>query len=256
MIDIKRLNLEDEVKYKLECGQTITLTHVLVKDWYALEPCFDILETFKKNESDNELTILMSELDYVKTICKNENREDDFGAIVVSTIKEANNLCGGWNKNKNKTVYVVGTIEQEVLFYITNKDFQDIKKIILHQNFYNYDDTYLSPKIREARNKKRAIESKGFTSPTLEKQKIFVMGKTGFTKNALNDMTYRDFSQLYKQKVDEDIYFARNILKSGYSCTIDGNITHPLFEKEQDVLGEMLIDADSFVDKVNQANKI
>ena len=92
------------------------------------------------------------------------------------------------------------------MFYINNKDFEDIKKIILYQNFYKYDDTYINPEIRKAIEKQRKIEMKGYSSPTLEKQKIFVMGKTGFTKDALNNMTYREFSQLYKQKVDEDIY--------------------------------------------------
>lgn len=256
MIEIDSLNLEDEIKYKLECGQIITLTHILVKDWYSLEPCLDILETFKKNETGDEEDVLMSDLEYVKKSCEKEGRADDFGAIIFVTIKEALDMYGGWSKLKNKVVYVVGNESNDISFYITNKDFKDIKSIILHQNLYNYDDTYLSPKIRKARAKKREIEMRGYTSPTLEKQKIFVMGKTGFTKEALNNMTYREFSQLYKQKVDEDIYFARNILKSGYSCTIDGEITHPLFEKEKGALDDILIDADSFIDKVNQSNKI
>ena len=30
-------------------------------------------------------------------------------------------------------------------FILIIKDFEDIKKIILYQNFYNYDDTYINP---------------------------------------------------------------------------------------------------------------
>ena len=52
----------------------------------------------------------------------------------------------------------------------------------------------------------------------------------------------------------EVLYFARNILKSGYSCTIEGTIIHPLFQKEKGALEEILIDADSFKNKVQQAN--
>ena len=60
--------------------------------------------------------------------------------------------------------------------------------------------------------------------------------------------------QLYKQKVDEDIYFANNIIKSGYSCTIEGTIIHPLFQKEKGALEEILIDANSFKNKGQQVN--
>lgn len=253
VVDITKLNLEDDIKYKLLCDVEITIQHIKVKDWYMIEPCLNLLKIYK-NEIDDPNVIMMSYLDYIKSICEEESTNMMFSLLITYAIKESIGNYGGWTKSKNKNVYAITDKDKNVLFYINNKDFEDIKKIILYQNFYNYDDTYINPEIRKAIEKQRKIEMKGYSSPTLEKQKIFVMGKTGFTKDALNNMTYREFSQLYKQKVDEDIYFARNILKSGYSCTIEGTIIHPLFQKEKGALEEILIDADSFKNKVQQAN--
>ena len=253
MVDMTKLNLEEDIRYKLSCGVEITIQHVKVKDWYMLESCLNLLKIYK-NEINDPNVIMMSYLDYIKNICDDESTNMMFSLLITYTIKESMGNYGGWTKSKNKNVYAITDQDKNVLFYINNKDFEDIKKIILHQNFYNYDDTYINPEIRKAIEKQRKLEMKGYSSPTLEKQKIFVMGKTGFTKDALNNMTYREFSQLYKQKVDEDIYFARNIIKSGYSCTIEGTIIHPLFQKEKGALEEILIDADSFKNKVQQVN--
>ena len=253
VVDITKLNLEDDIKYKLLCGVEITIQHIKVKDWYMVEPCLNLLKIYK-NEINDENVIMMSYLDYIKSICEEESTNMMFSLLITYAIKESIGNYGGWTKSKGKNVYAITNQNKNVLFYINNKDFEDIKKIILYQNFYNYDDTYINPEIRKAIEKQRKIEMKGYSSPTLEKQKIFVMGKTGFNKDSLESMTYRMFSQLYKQKVNEDIYFARNILKSGYSCTIEGHIPHPLFEKEKDILADILIDTDSFKNKVQQVN--
>ena len=253
VVDITKLNLEDDIKYKLLCGVEITIQHIKVKDWYMVEPCLNLLKIYK-NEINDENVIMMSYLDYIKSICEEESTNMMFSLLITYAIKESIGNYGGWTKSKGKNVYAITNQNKNVLFYINNKDFEDIKKIILYQNFYSYDDTYINPEIRKAIEKQRKIEMKGYSSPTLEKQKIFVMGKTGFNKDSLESMTYRMFSQLYKQKVNEDIYFARNILKSGYSCTIEGHIPHPLFEKEKDILADILIDTDSFKNKVQQVN--
>lgn len=253
MVDIEQLELEDNIKYTLQCGKIITIKHVLVKDWHRVEPCLNIIKIYK-NEINDQNVVMMSYLDYIHSLCSNKEVENMFITLLSYTIDECMGNLGQWEKHKNKTAYVIKNEENIILFYFTYKDFDDIKKIILFQNEYNYNDMYVNPEIRKAIGKQRQLEMKGCSSPTLEKQKIFVMGKTGFNKDALENMTYRMFSQLYKQKVDEDIYFAKNILKSGYSCTIDGNIIHPLFEKQKGILDDILIDANSFKNKVQQVN--
>lgn len=263
MVDIEKINLEEDIDYTLACGITIKICHIKVRDWLNVESCLDILKIYK-NEIDDPEIVMMSYLEYLKRVCESsQDISNIFETLIAITIPEAIGMSGKWEKNKGKTVYAIcdakinkETKEAEyyIKWYITAKDFDDIRKIILHQNFYDYDDTYIKPAIRKAIAKQREIESKGYSSPTLEKQKIYVMGQTGFNRETLNNMTYREFSQLYKMKVNEAIYFARNIIKSGYSCTIEGQIIHPLFEKEKGVLDDILIDVDSFKDKVKQVN--
>lgn len=257
MVDIDMLDLENDIKYKLQCGQTITIKHVLVKDWHKVEPCLNIIKIYK-NEINDPNVIMMSYLEYIHSLCVDSSDKNDmtymFNTLLAYTIGECTGNLGQWEKNSNKTVYAIKDPNTILLLYITAKDFDDIKRIILFQNEYKYSEQYINPEIRKAIEKQRKIEMKGYSSPTLEKQKIFVMGKTGFNKDTLDNMTYRMFSQLYKQKVDEDIYFARNIIKSGYSCTISENIVHPLFEKQKGDLDDILIDADSFKNKVQQVN--
>lgn len=253
MVNLEELNLEYNVSYLLKCGFTIDISHILVKDWNVLENCLELLKLYK-NESEDPNVIGMTYLEYIRFLEINDKTNqisNMFNVLLANCIPIINGKFGGWDKHKNKLVYVITDENNNSLFYITSKDFEDIKQIILNQNFYNYDDTYLSPIIREAIIKQRKVESKGLTLPTLEKQKIYVMGKTGMSKNAIDNMTYRDFSQIYKMKVDEDIYFAKNIIKSGYHCTIDEYISHPLYQKEKGILDEILIDANSFKNKIN-----
>ena len=47
---------------------------------------------------------------------------------------------------------------------------------------------------------------------------------------------------------------AKNILKSGYSCTIEGEVRHPLFEKELTPTERMVKSA--FVDSSSVKNKL
>ena len=258
MVDIKSVNLEEEIPYTLSCGETIIIKPVLVKDWRNVEPCIDILRIIK-NDIGIEEVITMSYLSYMELICTQGEESKMFSSMLSTvlyyTILGDETLKMGWGKVQGKTVLAITNSENVVLFYITSQEFNDIKKIILYQNFVDYDEDYakINLAIRKAIEKQRAIESKGITIPTLEKQKIYVMGETGFNKDALNNMTYREFSQLYKLKVSMATYYAKNIIKSGYACTIDGEIKHPLFEKEKTALEEILVDADSFKDKVKEA---
>lgn len=254
VISLKDYNYEYPIKYKLKCGYDITIKHVLVRDWYFLEGALELLQ-IDKNETKDESLLSLSYIDFIKKITE-ENKVYNLllTTLFGNVIEDMNGKYVTWDSSNGKTVYVVLGEEKEVLFYITSKDFENIREIILRQNIYNYNPISLHPLIKKAMLKKREMESKNSSNPSLETQKIFIMGKTGFKKKEIDEMTYREFSQLFKIKIEEDIYMVKNIIKSGYSCTIEGNIQYPLFEKEKGVLDDILSDASSFKNKIEQVN--
>ena len=265
MIDIEKLDLEEDINYKLKCGKTIKIKHVKVKDWKKVGDCLDILQ-IDKNETEDINIITMSYLEYLYHLSKQDKGINYmFLSLLVNTIDGLENCYGEWKYEDNKIKYVVMKIADgqeniefnkkrlEVKFEIGKKDFDEIRKIILYQNIYGYDDTYVNPIIRKAMERQREIEMKGQTSPTLEKQKVFVMSECSYTKKQIDNMTYRAFSLLYKTRLEMNQYYAQNIIKSGHSCTIEESIIHPMFKKEKGKFDDILVDEQSFKNKLSGA---
>lgn len=254
MIDFKKLDLEHNVDYKLKCGQTITLKHVKVKDWNKIEPCLNILDIYK-NEINDPQIVMMSYLEYLKMLCEQDKEiEKMFMTLLVYTIEDTIDKGASWDLNKGKVVYDIVNDKNEILWYLTAKDFDEIRKLILYMNKPNYDDTYIIPEIRHALEIQRKLQQRGHSTPTLEKQKIYVMSKTGFTIESLENMTYRTFYQLYNYNVSSDIYMANTILKGSYQYSIKDPVVHPMYQGEGSILDGILEDADSIKDKVGKIN--
>ena len=104
---------------------------------------------------------------------------------------------------------------------ITPKEFDEIRKIILFQNIPNYDDRYVNPEVKRLYETYTKSKNKGMENPTLEKQKVFVISKTGILMKSINNMTYRTFSQIYTTNVRIDLYFSQKILQASEKYKID-----------------------------------
>lgn len=256
MIDIKHLTSmyfasEKEVPYILKCGVEIKIYPILVEDWALFESSYDILR-IEKNELNNEEVLQMSYFQFILTLIDNDKE-----GIVTNKITTTLGLSLKEDRfsfdeviNGKRVISIVDE-NKKIKYYIDKKDFEDIKKIILHCNLIDYSDRYIDPELRRALAKKRELESKGRTSPTFEAQKVFVISKTGMSMQDVNKMTYRTFSQVYKFNVASDLYVIRNMMKASEKYEVKEEIIHPLFDKEKSELEELFVDADSFTKQFN-----
>lgn len=252
MVDIKQLETlyfvnGNPTPYNLKNGGEILIYPVLVEDWGIFENSLNVLKIMK-NEINNPDVIQMKYLEYLYLISKyNDSILFQLATIIKYVLHEQIIAFHTIDEKINLAI----TDEDGVIKYCINqKEFDDIKSIILHQNLHDYDDRYISPDIRKAIERYNKLKMKNQVAPTLEKQKIFVISKTGMSELRINKMTYRAFIQVYSMSVKEDIYMANTMIKSSYRYEIKDNLVHPIYEKDRDILDEIFVDADSFVKKI------
>lgn len=258
MINIEELTLryfsnEEPVPYLLDNKFSIynldeyiiNISPISVKDWAFFECCLDVL--MYQQQDYNDVDIVSSSYlkflsNYILPI-ENENKDK------INEFKLRNILyksCGieyfsygGVDARGRNCINILSSDGLDsVVATITAKEFDEIKKIILFQNIPNYDDRYISPDVKELMAEMNSIKNKDVVNPTLEKKKIFVISKTGFTMKEINEMTYRTFVQIYKSNVDIDIYFANKILQASEKYKVE-DVIYPLYAKEKDALAEL-----------------
>ena len=255
-IDLKQLEIlyfqnDLEVPYTLKDKTQLLVYPIKVKDWSVFEACEPILK-INKNRFDSIEILQMSYLNFLIEHVLSDKENMNKLTMLFSLCLKENKVVA---KKSANLVYLeilddVGNIKHK----IEKKDFDNISKIILNQNTFNYDDVELSEDIQKSLELYYATLGNQGESPKLERQKTYVMSKNGMTMRTINDMSYRSFSLMYRAMLDNDLYIARNILKSGYSCTIEGEVKHPLFEKELTPTERLMKNA--FVDSSSVKNKL
>lgn len=257
MINIENLELMyfsncKPVPYKLKCGVEILIHPILVEDWGLFERALEVLK-IEKNEINDPKIVTMSYLDFIINIIKSADDEmfkERLGYIIFQSLKEQ---YMSFEISNGKNVLAIDDENGDIKYYITSKDFDDIKSIILHQNLHDYDDRYFDPVLRKAILAYNKSKNKNSVAPTLELQKVFVISKTGMSMERINKMTYRTFMQVYNFNVKSDIYMSSYIIKASTKYDIKEEVIHPIFEKPRDVLDEIFIDADSFASKIENS---
>lgn len=257
MVDIEQLELQyfqtnKPVPYDLKCGVQLLIEPIRVEHWAEFERALPVLKIEKNDINDVEIIqmsyvaflefLSMSNQMYfnmLKTLLRHSLRMENFGFG-----KDGGKVC------ICETDRPEDDDDAEITTIITAKEFDEIKKIILFQNIYDYDDTYLSADVRKAIEEYNKIRYKDVVSPTLEKKKIFIMSKNGASENRINKMYYRTFSQLFKTLVDNDIYFANKMLEASQKYETKEISTHPMFVKDIDKIN------DAFSSMSNIENKM
>lgn len=215
----------------------INIKPILVKDWSLFGGCLDLFEYQQQDFNDINI-ISMNYLEFVVNILlKQENKIYETKLAMIF-----NYSCGindiRLGTFRNKTCLVIFENNKEVAI-ITAKEFDEIRKIILYQNRYDYDDRYVNPEVKKLYETYVKSKNKNVENPTLEKQKIFVISKTGISMKDINNMTYRTFSQVYKTNVQVDLYFANKMLQANER--IKDDVVYPLYEKEKDKYAELFV---------------
>lgn len=129
----------------------------------------------------------------------------------------------------------------------TSREFDDLRRIILYQNIFEYDETPMSDDFRRVVEQYYAIKNRGIHKPDLEDKAVAIILNTAYTFDSLQEVPFRSFEKLFYDGVGKIDYIATKSLephlKEGKS--IDHWVYKPIREKYSEVFS----DANEFANK-------
>lgn len=227
------VNME-KCPYDIKSPQsTIYIKPVNVKDYNVYQWAKGILDIEKNTINDIDI-IQMSYLKFITTKMfeMDENSKHKLWWILY--------LCLGeeyWAVGNN--CLIICEEDSTVKYVISAKEFDDIRRIILFYNDVDYDEQYVSPEVKELAQTYYKAQSKNIVSPSFEKRKAYVSGKTNRTFQELNTLTIREFDLIYKSCLDSERFLTDKIIQASYKYDVKENVVHPLFRPKEDPYAEL-----------------
>lgn len=254
------------IPYKLKCGYELTLYPILVNQWDLFEECLDIV-LIDKNSINDANIISMSYLEFLKEIRFNIKEELQpnytFGDNELNKFKQFFSICTKEDyvfieKTKDKYNVIVGEKDEQgdliLKATITNKEFQEISKIILFQNIKNYDDRKLDTEVQKIYNDYISLKQQDIHQPTFEEKLDYVLGITGYNIDELMNMTYRRFDGIFDSMVNRDEYIANKIIEASEKFKCDKTSIYFLYQKKKDKYADFIQDPQNLQNKIDGVN--
>lgn len=224
-----------------------------VKDFYNFSNCIDIFEIDKNKIPDVDV-IQMNYLQFiVRKLFSNEEKIDDMKYKDIWKIKfytllslifnvEMDKIFIKEDNQKHLFVDVDGTL-------IDNKEFDEIIKIVMFQNYHDYDDTEMSEDFKRVVTEYYSLKFKNITPLTLEDKIDVVTSKMRYSLDYVYNLTYRRFSRLFEKIIDEIDYI---VGCNGY--TREKPPEHWVYKTSKGKYDDVFIDAESFENKIHGVN--
>lgn len=250
------------VPYQLKCGVEINIYPILVEDIETFEDCIDIL-LIDKDSIDDPNIIKMKYIEFLKNIQFNlsekiegtnltygQNQQIKFITLMTLCLKED---YVDIDYDKNKCVVVIGEEKDDKYILkakITNKEFEEISKIILYQNIRDYDDKKLDPTVQKLYEDYIRLKNKDFRNPEIEEKKEYIMAHNGWGEDKINKLTYRRFCGIFDCLIGDALYYGNKIIEGSEKFECKKVSTHFMFEKKQNKYDDFVVNGDSIKDKI------
>lgn len=235
------------VPYDLKCGYTLYVQPIKLKDSMIFSTSYGILD-IDKNLSTEVEVIQMSYLQYLS--------ERVFVALESSKQQLVNIclLCLGFtipeiiqdDKGKYLLVNIArkeDTGEYYPEFFITAKEFDDIKRIILYQNLPNFDDEYVNPELKENMAEYDQLKNKDIVMPSLERRIAIISSHCGISKQEQIEMTMRSHNILFNEVVGEVEFMSKRAM---YMYAGKGEDIQWIFQKTRGKFDEYITSVEKF----------
>lgn len=186
------------VPYQLRDGNTLNILPVYVQDFAVFYHSVGILK-IDKNALNKVEYIQMKYLQFLFEVMFPQDK------FYIQQFINIINLCLDLKKaminvDEHGKVYIY---DEEKQVKIDAKDFDEISRIIMYQNFYRYDDSYVNPDVQRAMREVDELKSKAYEEISLERKEAIITAHTGISKKDLEEMTYRSFSMLFDEVCGE-----------------------------------------------------
>ena len=193
---------DEPVPYKLKCGEILYISPIYLINYMLFITSYGILNIDKNSTNDVEI-ISMSYLKFLveRVFPYSKESIQQFVNICI--------LCMGLKEPEikltdNKRVVLYDKDNSNLL--ITQKEFDDIKKIILYQNLLNFDDSYINPELKESMEELDRLKNKNLEPPSLERRIAIITSHCGMNKKEQLEMTIRSHSLLF-QEVSKEVEY-------------------------------------------------
>lgn len=237
--------------YNINKNTIVTLYPIKVKDWGVFEKSFDLI-SYKKNEIPDVEIIQMSYLEflYQVIIIGNAFNNGEYVNMALGNFihyvlheEECSVRC------VNNVWEIVILDGKTVKYSISSKEFEQLMKVVMYQNIFEYDDREISADVRDLYNTYVKATNANYRHPSLEEQKTYVMANSGYSMSDINEMSYRVFTQIFNHDVNIVNYISDKIIQASSKYQVDEDIIHPCYAKKKDKYAVLFTDASTLAKK-------
>ena len=194
---------DEPVPYTTKTGELL-IRPISLRDSMTFIYSVGILNIDKNSLPD----VRIIQMSYLQFICEKllgEDKTQRFNEVCLYNILH---LCLGFTKPKIKWVKNRPILfDEKMNVEINGKEFDEIKSIILHQNFPHFDDEYINPDLKKAMAETDELKNKEHDSPSLERKMAIITAHTGILKKDQMEMSFRSHSLLFEEVVGEVEFF-------------------------------------------------
>lgn len=131
---------------------------------------------------------------------------------------------------------------------INSTDFDDMRKIVLYQNVYDYEEEEMSEDFKRVIEQYYALRNRGIHTPTLEEKVMAVVSTTAYKIEEVEKMPIRSFEALFYACVGRVDYIASKCLEPHLK---EGQqIDHWIYYPEKSKYGGAFSDAEQLAQKI------
>ena len=231
------------IPYKLKCKNIIKIIPISLSDSLLFITSYGVLDIDKNSTNDVEI-ISMSYLKFLskRVLPFSDTSKQQFVNICILCLDFD---CPYIVFDEKDRPYLCN-INQETgkeIFRITQKEFDDIKKIILYQNLINFDDSYINPELKERMDEVDQLRNKGLEAPSLERRMAIITSHCGISKKDQLEMTFRSHTILFQEVSSEIEYMCTKpiAIKNGKSDEIQW-----IFKKKKDKFSDYIMSVEDY----------
>lgn len=260
------VTLDEPVLYK-----GLNIHPIFVKDWCKFMSACDILNIDKTQTNDIDI-IQMSYLKYMLELILSDNvwknkfliildlcfniqfdekyflKDFDVDEILFTKKDEENSdiFINGYNVK----FHLDGKVKANIVLddkEFNATEFKEMIRIIMYQNFIDYDDTPMSDDFKEIIENFNRLKKNKIVEPSIEDKITVMMAKNGYTKNEIENLSYRKFEKMFNIIVGEDDYLIGSIAQiHGAKCDVE----HWIYKNNKQKYSEMFKDLDEYKKKI------
>ena len=241
---------DEPVPYKLN-NDIVYITPISLKDSEIFNSSVDILNIDKNSIPDVKI-IQMSYLEFLlKVIFSDKKYQQDYIQKLINVLV----LCLGFKSPRigweNKKPYLY---DAKLGARINPKQFDEIKRIIMYQNFPRFDDEYVNPEFKKAMDEVDELKNQNYEYPSIERRIAIITSHTGLPKREQELMTFRSHSILFEEVCGEvEFTTIRPVaLLAGSKNELD----HWIFKKHKNKFDDYTKSIDSYTQSMGGAQAV